>query len=329
MPARAFIRPEHLTALVHDTFGTDRRLTGMRRIQGGTKKGVYRLTLDDATTAVLYIWHPDENYWPASNDGFGDPMGLDAYVACRDAYLAAGVRVAATHLADRSHRHYPADLALVEDLPNGTLQDLLERDAEAARPALEQLREELARMRASERATHGLVAQLAAGVAAQDRRPEEIALSDGLRDLAEAAGVVPEVAAVQDRAADLIRAAAATIVPRTSYSLVHGELGADHVMLDRDGRPVLVDIEGTGYHDAEMEHFFVRMRFGDAAYAHLRPNDLDPDRLRLYELVRVVSLIAGPMRMVDGDFPDRDFMRQIAGWNTESLLRIVSETESH
>jgi hypothetical protein len=96
-------------------------------------------------------------------------------------------------------------------------------------------------------------------------------------------------------------------------------------MLDRHGLPVLVDTEDTGYHDAEMEHFFVHMRFGHAAYAQLRPDGLDPGRLRLYELVRIVSLIAGPMRMVAGDFPNRDFMRQIAGWNTESLLRIVSE----
>ncbi len=323
MSARVFVQPEQLTSLVRETFGTNRKLADLRRLEGGTKKGVYRLTLDDATTAVLYVWHPDENYWPTPGDeGFGDPMGLDAYVACRDAYVAADVRVADLYLADRSHHHYPADIALVEDLPNGQLQDLLERDADAARPALEQLREELARMRASTSPTHGLVGNL--GTAPQDRRPEQQALDEGLHDLAEAAGVVPAVATVHDRAAELMRAAAEPIVPRTSFSLTHGELGADHVMLDRAGQPVIVDIEGTGYHDAEMEHFFVHMRFGDAAYARLRPDGLDPDRLRLYELVRIVSLIAGPMRMVDGDFPDRDFMRQIAGWNTDSLVRIVS-----
>jgi hypothetical protein len=33
-------------------------------LAGGSKKGVYRLTLDDGVTAVLYMWSEAENYWP-------------------------------------------------------------------------------------------------------------------------------------------------------------------------------------------------------------------------------------------------------------------------
>jgi len=33
-----------------------------------------------------------------------------------------------------------------------------------------------------------------------------------------------------------------------------------------------------------------------------------------------LSLIAGPLRLLDGDFPDRDFMKQIAEHNRRQAL---------
>src|SRR5262245_45508330 len=98
---RAFVQPEDLTALVRDVFGADRRLSTLDRLTGGTKKGVYRLALDDGGSAVLYVWHPDENYWPEVDDDgeFGDPYGLAAFEAVRACYEAAGVRTVEQYLA--------------------------------------------------------------------------------------------------------------------------------------------------------------------------------------------------------------------------------------
>ncbi len=39
---------------------------GIERFTSGSKKGVYRLTLDDAATIALCVWHPDENFWPVT-----------------------------------------------------------------------------------------------------------------------------------------------------------------------------------------------------------------------------------------------------------------------
>jgi hypothetical protein len=38
------------------------RLIGVSRLPGGSKKGVYRLTLDDDSTVIVYIWDNAENY---------------------------------------------------------------------------------------------------------------------------------------------------------------------------------------------------------------------------------------------------------------------------
>jgi hypothetical protein len=57
---RPFLQPGDLHDFVAEQFGARRRLTALDRLTGGTKKGVYRLTLNDATTAVLYVWAAGE-----------------------------------------------------------------------------------------------------------------------------------------------------------------------------------------------------------------------------------------------------------------------------
>jgi hypothetical protein len=80
--------------------------------------------------------------------------------------------------------------------------------------------------------------------------------------------------------------------PRTDHRLIHGELGPDHVLVDGDGQPVLIDIEGLMFFDLEWEHVFLELRFGEH-YRALRPGGLDEGRRRFYRLAMHLSLIAG------------------------------------
>jgi hypothetical protein len=43
----------------------------------------------------------------------------------------------------------------------------------------------------------------------------------------------------------------------------------------------------------------------------------------LYRLAQSLSLIEGPLRIADGDFPDRDVMVSIAEWHTKEVLAAV------
>jgi len=104
--------------------------------------------------------------------------------------------------------------------------------------------------------------------------------------------------------------------------VVHGELGPDHVQVDAAGRPVVIDIEGLMYLDVEWEHVFLRIRLHDA-YEPLAVADLDEDRLALYMLAQRLSLTAGPLRLLDGPFPDREFMAGIAEHNLNEALALA------
>ena len=144
-----------------------------------------------------------------------------------------------------------------------------------------------------------------------------------LRHLAEAAARVDRIAAVEHRLLGLLQDRYAAVAPRTEYGFIHGELGPDHVLVDDHDEPVLIDIEGAMFFDIEWEHVFLELRFG-SRYSHFRRNDLDGDRVRFYRLAMYLSLVAGPLRLLEGDFPDRRAMLEIVEQNIGRTLAQIS-----
>jgi len=314
---------EELAGVVRAAFGPARRLAGVQRLAGGSKKGVYRLTLGDGSTVVSYIWAAAENYWPAPVTGgagpFADASGADLFEAGHARLAALGVRIPQVYYLDRSQAAYPADIALVEDVPGGTLETRLERGQAGTRQVLTRLGAALAVMHRQRDLRIGKVALLDRGAAPQGRPCEQIVLDRALDHLAQAALRVERVAAVRGRLEEVIRELAAAVRPRAEHGLIHGELGPDHVLVDSRGHPVLIDIEGVMFFDIEWEHAFTELRFGEH-YRWLRPGGLDEARLRFYRLALHLSLIAGPLRLLDGDFPDREPMMRIVAFNIEKAL---------
>ncbi|WP_327317630.1 hypothetical protein [Streptomyces sp. NBC_01235] len=104
----------HLTApdlapLAHAAGGPHRTLAGVTRLPGGSKKGAYRLTYDDGSTAIAYVWSPDEDYWdhtevPDHRRPFSPANGLGLFTAAHDRLAAAGVRTPRLLLADAAGR---------------------------------------------------------------------------------------------------------------------------------------------------------------------------------------------------------------------------------
>jgi len=327
---RKFVEQDQLTSLVRATFGPARHLNAVARLRGGTKKGVYRLIFDDESTAILYIWGDEENYWPKSQesagsdraDPFSEASGFDLFEASHACLNALGIRTPHVYVLDRSKSHFPADLAVVEDVPGGTLEAMLQHNPQGAERTLAQLGIVLQKMQQHRSQRLGKVALLESGEALQNRSCEQIVLDRAVRHLAEVASRVESVAIAHSRLEAKIHELAGAVRQRTEYSLIHGELGPDHVLVDERGDPVIIDIEGVMFFDVEWEHVFLQLRFNEH-YRWLRPNDLDEQRMQFYALAMHLSLVAGPLRLLDGDFPDREFMMEIAEYNLQQALTFL------
>ena len=292
-----------LSPVVRATFGRDRPLLGVQRLADGSKKGAYRLTMDDGDTALVYAWDDSEDYWQGVlPEGVGDPTdpfshasGLALFEAAAHRLASAGVRCPELLFTDRSRMLYPADIAVVEDVAGGSLEALLEKDPVAAERPLSVLADWLAAMAAIRSPSFGKVAFVDAGGRSPGTSCERVMLDRALAQLSEIAGRDRRAADAQGRLEEMLHSLAEPIEPRAASALVHGELGPDHVLLDRRGEPVLIDIEGARYFDVEVEHVWMRMRFV-GQYAKLSRGGLDEDRLRFYQLCMHLDLVAGPLR---------------------------------
>jgi hypothetical protein len=324
---RVFLRPDDLRDLVAEHFGADRRLAGLDRLTGGSKKGVYRLRLDDQTTVILYIWAASENYYwtpaPAvADDPFTDASGAELFAANYAALAAAGVRTPRLLMLDRDGRYLQADLALVEDVGAVTLEGLMEQDPAAAATPLCTLGDAVRRMHTTRGSHYGKLATIARGEAPQARRTEDIIEDRTLGHLDAAAIRDARLADARERIAGHVRHLRRAVTAREEYALIHGELGPDHVLVTAAGEPAMIDIEGLTFFDVEWEHAWLQMRFGDA-YSALRPVDLDFHRLEFYRYAQVLSLIEGPLRIADTDFPNRQWMLDLAERNIAKALAAV------
>lgn len=314
--------------MVRAAFGGGRRLLRAERLAGGSKKGVYRLTMEDGGTALVYAWDESEDYWqgvlPEGADDPADPFshasGLSLFEAAAQRLAAEGVRCPGILFTDRSRALYPADIAVVEDVTGGSLEALLATDpAEAERP-LSVLADWLTALSAVRSPVLGKVAFADAGGRSPWASCEEAALDRALTELAETGARDRRAANAQARIEETLRSLAEQIEPRTAWGLVHGELGPDHVLIDRRGEPVLIDVEGAKYFDVEAEHVWARMRFG-AHYAKLDRDGLDEDRLRFYRLCMHLDLVAGPLRIADTSHPERDWFRELAEHHLQIVLQ--------
>lgn len=324
---RRFADAGRLAGVVREVFGAGRGIAGVERLAGGSKKGVYRVTLDDRASCIVYVWSAEEDYWDGllpesstdSSDVFAHSSGIDLFEAATARLAAVGARSPRLLFADRSRRLYPADIAVAEDVRGGTLERLLVTDPAAGAATLGRLAEMLRAMHRYRAPGFGKVALVDGGGVSKGGTCEASQLEPALMNIAYAAERDERAAAGRERLEDKLRTLYAAVEPRSEFGLVHGELGADHVLVGADGEPVLIDIEGLMYFDVEVEHTWMKMRFQEH-YPPLDNPDLDPVRMKYYQYTMHLGLVGGPLRIAQGDFPNRDWMLQTADYHLRQAL---------
>jgi hypothetical protein len=130
---------DHLRRVLQTALGSAQRIASLTRLHGGTKKGVYRAVLDDRSV-IVYVWDTSENYWPAGDpdlandesDPFADASGADLFAVSNQYLQSLGVRTPELYHLDTSRAASPADIAIVEDIQGGTLQEHWQRQPDDA-----------------------------------------------------------------------------------------------------------------------------------------------------------------------------------------------------
>ena len=224
--------------VVRAAFGRSRRLVAVRRLRGGSKKGVYKLGFDDETAVIGYVWSQAENYWAAAPDPgtggqsgpFSEATGAGLFAAAHSLLRSLGVRVPELYLFDQSRALLASDVALVEYVAGESLESLLDGGTPWAGEVVHRLSESLEVMHGHRNPGFGKIGDLSA-----DGSCDQVVLEQALGHLAEAADRLPRIAAARTGLEQKLGEFAAAIQPRSEHGLIHGELGPDHVLVDAAG----------------------------------------------------------------------------------------------
>ncbi|SDW45089.1 phosphotransferase family protein [Paenibacillus sp. CF384] len=322
MSERCPIELSELTACMREALGNGFTAVKAKRLHGGAQKTVYLVQAQNGFKLMFYIWDLKQNYFEeevAANYANGEQgsFGAELFRRNNQYLIEQGVRTPALYAMDSSQEKYPFDFALVEYVSGGDLLPYLEHPSEALRDQVFGKCNELLRsLHQIKRSSWGKVWHPA------DRysKPCETGIYDNaIIQLDFLAGEVSRVAQQHERLLDVLEGMRCTIVPRAEYSLIHSELGPDHILLNESLEPYFIDIEGAEFFDLEYEHSFLQFRFPNYEQ-YLSRDDLDEQRLRFYRFCHHISCASGGLKLLQRGFPDRQLAMEIHASNLAQTL---------
>lgn len=311
-----------LQEAIQDVFGADYVVRHVERMHGGAQKVVYRISCSNGFACILYVWDLGMNYFQEDivNGGLHQASyGSDRFETNNKLLTEHGIRTPALYSLCRDRQLCPYDFALVEYIDGLKAEDYFQSGrASLQDKVFEQLGDML-------RTMHGLRRP---GYGAADK-PEpapnychQLQLDNGKVQLAYAAQHMETIGREQDQLLYKMDELASRIRPRRQFGLIHGELGPDHVLVNGQLEPYLIDIEGAMFFDIEQEHSFLELRFGEF-YRYLKRDDLDMDRMTFYRYHHHISLTSGGLKLLHRGFPNRQFAEQLAAYHARCALSFI------
>ncbi|ETI68499.1 phosphotransferase [Neobacillus vireti] len=321
------IKSLELEKLLKRIFNKEQKVLTVKQLHGGAQKVVYKVACLDGFTCILYVWDWSKNYvlGRAKNEKakpIGQSYGAELFEYNFKYLQQLGIRVPNVYYIDRTQSSYSFDFAIVEDVGNIDLSAYIQANPELKPFVLKKLENMLKRIHKHSSEKYGQL-NLVDRIEKQSLTCEQIVLNETLKDLDHLVGNVPSIAENKDRLTKVLYKLYGDLSPRRKYGLIHGELGPDHVRVDPEGNPILIDIEGCKFFDIEYEHAFLEFRFGEH-YRYIRNDELDPNRMLFYKFHLHISYSSGPIKIIEGGFPDADFIRDIVDYNVKATLGFLN-----
>jgi len=322
MDVTCHLNQTDLQDYVGRVFGTSYLVTSVSRMHGGAQKVVYKMECSNGFSCVLYVWDLSMNYFEeekANEDINEQSYGSDLFELNNKFLIQHGIQTPALYDLNKEKDRYPFDYALVEYIDGRKAEEYFHHaDLRVQDKVFQRLGDMLTTMHTNERRIFGKAN-------ANEIISEQchfLQMENAKVQLAYASQYIEKIASNQSKLLDKLHELESRIKPRQQYGFIHGEMGPDHVLVNDKLEPFLIDIEGAMFFDIEQEHSFLEMRFGDF-YRYLTNDTLDADRLLFYQFHHHISLTSGGLKLMHRGFPDQQFAKGLADYQSERALRFI------
>ncbi|QGH35317.1 phosphotransferase [Gracilibacillus salitolerans] len=309
---------------VKKVFGSGYLVVRISKINGGTQKVVYKLDFSNGFSCILYIWDPASNYFQEEQTNLDineRSDGSDLFELNNQYLIQQGIRTPALYDLNTEKTRYPFDYALVEYVAGHKAEDFLHHsDSKVQDNLFQKLGDMLAHMHTNNKKSYGKLNY--EGINTESCHL--LQMEDAKEQLSYSSQYLERIRANQSKLLDTLYELESRIKPRTQYGFIHGELGPDHVLVNDELNPFLIDIEGAMFFDIEHEHSFLEFRFGDF-YRFLKNDTLDYNRMLFYRFHHHISLISGGLKLLHRGFPDKQFAQGLADHHSQSALEFITD----
>ncbi|TVX91692.1 phosphotransferase [Paenibacillus agilis] len=326
MAYQCHLDPSDLQTHVKNIFGTEYVVANVVNIQGGAQKAVYKINCTNQFSFVLYVWDQTINYFQQereeeqqrSEQYCGSQLFAQNYHFLRQ----LNVRIPTVYHLNQDRSHDSFDFAFVEYIDGLPSDAYFQASRDVQHKIFTKSNDMLAAIHTNQNSTYGKLDELG-----MNNEPCHLSImKNAHKQLSFTAQYINYIDEQQAQLFDVIHELELRIKPRQTYHFIHGELGPNHIVIDKQLEPCFIDIDGAMFFDLEFEHSFMAFRF-DEQYRYFKNNALDRNRMLFYKLHHHISYTAGGLKLLQRNFPDRQLAESIVSFNSRCVLEFLAGTE--
>lgn len=291
----------YMSSKVKIVFGEEYELASMERILGGAQKHTYLAKCTNGFEFIIYQWGSETTYL----ENFGEnsvfcSSSAKLFQSNNELMRTHGVLTPKLFYMDRTRSECDYDYAFVEYICGHDMDYIIEKEPHRLQKVLESLRVSINKL-------HSIKSEVPGQIDRMQEMDFDL-ISFELEQLRQNSDYLKEhdkeyfdyYVQVETKATEC----ANQLKNREEYTFIHGELGPNHVIVDKDDNAYLIDIEGAKFYDVEEELSFLDIRF-DKMLGTI-DDAADEQRMYFYHLGHCLGNLQGAVELKQQGYYDMD-----------------------
>ncbi|MGG7145745.1 phosphotransferase [Clostridium butyricum] len=292
---------EFIQNKIKQVFGDEYELMNMEPLLGGAQKHTFLAKCKNGFSFVIYKWREDFTYFTYdSGIAIFRSSSATLFEENNKIMIQNGVLTPRIYFVDRTRLEQNYDYAFVEYIDGVDLNHIRSKYPKRLPKAIESLTNNINKLHKVKSNRVGQVERM------QDEKFD--ILSFYLENLCEDCDYLINndkdfkkmYIYVKEKASLLVK----TLSKSSEYTFIHGELGPNHVIVDKDNNAFFIDIEGAKFCDVEEENSFLKIRFNSDLKEVA--DEVDEDKMLFYHITHCFGNLRGAIELKGKGYQDID-----------------------
>ncbi len=305
---------------IKQVFGNGYELIKMEPLLGGAQKHTFLAQCENGFSFVIYKWSEEATYFTYdSEEAVFRSSSAFLFEENNKIMIENGVLTPKIYFIDRTRHEENYDYAFVEYIDGLDMDNITSKYPERLPKVIKSLTNSINKLHKIKSNRVGQVGRM------QEEEFDILKFSlDSLfknidylinndKDFKEM------YIAAKEKASELVK----KLSKSSEYTFIHGELGPNHVIVDKDDNAFLIDIEGAKFCDVEEENSFLRIRFNNSLKEV--EDEVDEDKMLFYHIGHCFGYLSGAIELKAKGYYDMDDLNGMIKFFHSEIKEIIAE----